>query len=356
MPSRHLIVSVPTPLHAPMRFTARRAKGRKSMQVAAAEYAEVIKFRFDTPITASDGEAGRLALVITDAEQRTITHIGVRIGLFARRHTYYIPLDFVTDGNADGVSLSLSLDEIEQQPIATPTGVALSSTTSVVASGKTLGKLVQLTINRETRVLRHLVIEHGLRREVLVPATLIKNISARQIAVELGGLRPNDLLPFRRDADLYQEIHDAIYNYEPLRIDLPGIEIHAIDGAVWLFGHVSSDLNVRLVEDQLQGVEGLGEIHNDLVSDNALAAAVSMALARDPRTAGEHIGVYPELGVVKLRGSVHSESARTAADVVAASVHGVASVSNDLHVDPRTSVVPVLAGVTNEEDMIPGGS
>ena len=79
-----------------------------------------------------------------------------------------------------------------------------------------------------------------------------------------------------------------------------------------------------------------------------------MALAHDPRTANEHIGVYPKFGDVHLRGRATHTEARQAAGAIAATVPGVKQVANELGIDPNADVVPVLAGITNEEDMVPG--
>ncbi len=325
------------------------------MQTAAIDFAEVRKFRFEAPIVASDGEAGRLVAVVVDAERRAVTHIGIRLGVFARQ-LHFVPLNLVPEARAEAVSLSITLDDIHQKSVPTPSGVKLTSSTNITAGGKTLGRLTQLTITSGTQALRHLVVDRGLRREALVPASVITAVSERQISVDLGALSPDGLTPFRPDADLYQAVHAAIYDYQPLRVDLPGIEIHALDGTVWLRGHVSSDLNCRLVEDQVQGIPGLSEIYNELIADSELAAAISLALAHDPRTAGEHIGVYPRLGEVRLRGGVRTPASRQAAGEIATAVPGIRDVVNELHIDPQARVVPVMAGVTNQMDIVPGGS
>ena len=201
------------------------------MQPAQNEFAEVLKFRFDASIQASDGPSGRLAAVVADAESRTLTHVAIKLGLlFGSVH--YVPLEQVDDAHAAEVSLGIPLAQIETMPKVAPAGAVLASSTGLTAGGKSLGHLAQLTINRETRVLRHLVMDRGVRGEVLVPATMITTMTSKQIAVNLGGISPNDLVPFRRDADLYAQAYGAIYDYEPLRIDLPGIEIHAIDGTI----------------------------------------------------------------------------------------------------------------------------
>ena len=319
-----------------------------------AEFAEVKKFRFDADVLASDGEAGKLVSVIVEGEQPRVSHVGVHVGgLFKKSELYFVPLDLVTEAKSDAVTLSIPLDEIRKHR-ATPSGLALTRRTALAAGGKTLGHLAQLTIHSETRILRHLVVERAMGRECLVPATMIKSVAARQIAVDLGATSVERLTPYRDDEALRQEAYDAIYDYARLRVEMPGIEIYAIDGVIWLKGHVASDLNRRLVADQLDGIVGLAILHNELVADNELAAAVSMALAKDPRTVGQRIGVYPKLGEVHLRGNVRTAEASAAATGVARGVAGVKTVVNELHVNPNADVVPVLAGVTNEEDMVPG--
>jgi osmotically-inducible protein OsmY len=114
-------------------------------------------------------------------------------------------------------------------------------------------------------------------------------------------------------------------------------------------------LNRRLMGDLVSQIHGLGELHNELITDPQLAGVISRALAHDPRTAEERVGVYPTLGRVKLRGAVRTAAAREAAEQIARSAHGVGEVSNELHVSLDANVLPVLAGVTNTEDDVPGG-
>jgi osmotically-inducible protein OsmY len=324
------------------------------MEKAATEFAEVKKVRLGAQVQASDGEAGKVASMVADAERRTITHVEIKLGFLGTGGTFYVPMDLVTAGDSENLTVTVPLDDIKKRFAKAPEGVRLSRGTHVTAGGRTLGKLVQVTVHSDTLVLRHLVIERGLGREFLVPARAVTSISANQIQVDLGILKPDQLTPYRTDAELRDDIYQAINRYEPLRIDLPGIDIHAIDGVAWLKGHVSSDLNVRLAEDQLANIPGLAEVNNDLVVDSDLAARVSSALSHDPRTAKEYIGVYPRLGVVRLRGAVHTPAARQAATEIASAVPGVKALVNELKVDPNADVVPVLAGVTNSEDVVPG--
>jgi osmotically-inducible protein OsmY len=321
------------------------------MQTAATEFADVFKFRFDAKVEASDGDAGRLVRVIASGQQRVVTHIGVQVGLLFGK-TYYLPLDLVSTATADGLTVSVPLEELEKSTIK-PEGAELSRSTGIMVAGKRIGQLSQLTIHKETHRLRHVVIDRG-SRELVVPATAVTSLASRQISADLGSASVSQLTAYRPDEELRQAVYDAIYDYPRLRVELNGIIIHAIDGVVWLRGYVANDLNRRMVEDQLHDIPGLAELHNELITDTGLAADVAMALAHDPRTAREHIGVYPRLGEVHLRGRVTTSEARAAAGSIASSNSTAKAVANELLIDPSAEVVPVLAGITNEDDKVPG--
>jgi osmotically-inducible protein OsmY len=223
-----------------------------------------------------------------------------------------------------------------------------------------LGRLTQLTVTRQPRTLRHVVVTGRSGRKVLVPARLITGLTAQQLTLRLrdGSVKLKDrLVPYRSDERLRREVHDKLFDYEPMRLDLPAIEIVPIDGTVWLRGHISSDGMRRLAEEKVQGITGLVALHNELVADDALAAAVLMALARDRRTAGagQHIGVYPRLGTIRLRGSVQTPAAREIASAIAAAVPMVGPVVDELHIAATAETLSSLAGVTNQYDLVPGG-
>lgn len=319
------------------------------------ELTDVVKYRLDATVQASDGEAGRLVSVIVDAGRRCVIAAGVKIG-FLVGATYYVSVENAHSGTEEELTLAIPLDEIKQASRSVPSGAALTSGTIISSGGKNLGRLSQVTVDAEGQVLQTIVVDRGVRGEALISASQVTGMSTKQILVDLSASSIDKLVPFRRDSDLYDEVYKSLFDYVPLRIDLSGMTIRVVDGVVWLFGHVSSDLNQRLASDLLQGIVGVASIHNQLVTDSDLAAQVSRALSRDPRTASEMIGVYPMLGEVRLRGSVRSGDARAAAGEIAQAVRGVKSVVNDLHVDPNARVVPVMAGITNEEDLVPGGA
>lgn len=321
----------------------------------ATEFAEVWKFRFGASARTDDGELGTVFAVVFDPVARAVEAVGVQFGFLPRVRSY-VPLSDVSDANAAGLTLTLPRAEIEHKYKTSPSGDQLSERTQFVLGGKRLGNLRQLTINRATGVLRHMVVDRGLGGEVLVAANDIQTIEGRQVVInpERPGSQP--LTPFRPDAEIYDTVFHAIDSYPRLRVDEAGIVIHVIDSVVWFKGHVSSELNRDIVSDLLVGIPGISEVHNELIADTDLAAKVSTALAQDPRTAQERIGVYPLLGNVRLRGIVHTPGARAAAGEIAARVPGIAMITNDLGVNPSVNEIPTLASVTNNVDNVPGGS
>lgn len=318
--------------------------------------AQVSKFRFGAVAETNEGESGTVTQVVMDDAARTVTHVAVRFGPFGGRFgkVYYAPFEQIASATAELVKLQVNREALEAFTVA-PKGLTLTSGVKVSEGGKSLGHLAQLTFESASRVLRHLVVERGLGSEWVIAAQTITRLDAKQIIIAQGAEGAHTLTAYRPDGEIEQDLREAIYDYPRLRIDMGGINVHVIDGVTWLRGHVSSELNRRLVADQIQGVDGISELHNDLIADTELAAAVSRALAADPRLREERIGVYPALGQVHLRGMVRTADARTSAAEVARRVPGVGGVVNELHVDPNASVLPVLAGVTGEEDEVPGG-
>jgi osmotically-inducible protein OsmY len=87
-------------------------------------------------------------------------------------------------------------------------------------------------------------------------------------------------------------------------------------------------------------------------------APLRLDLALDSRTAGQHIGVYPRLGEMHLRGGVRTRAAHEGASNVAKAVPSATQIVNELRIDLDANEMPMRSSagwVTNCEDMVPGG-
>ena len=190
---------------------------------------------------------------------------------------------------------------------------------------------------------------------MLLSVDQVAELKADRLAVKVS---PKEfaLLPhYRPDPDMEEGVREALWDYPRLRIDLGAVQVRAQCNEVWLLGHVSSDINRRLIEDLAQSVPGVRAVHNELIADTDLAVAVAGALAKHEETRGLPIGVYPTLGEVYLRGLVPSEAVKQIAEQVAAEAPGVKAVHNELVVSEKTNYLPALAGVNGTEDSVPGG-
>ncbi|HEX8982785.1 MAG TPA: BON domain-containing protein [Ktedonobacterales bacterium] len=321
------------------------------MVTSATTFTPVHKFRFGAVARDAEGATASLANVVVDAASRTVTAVGLRFGAFGR--VVYAPATSVNEASESQVTVDLTREQIEKDG-KQPVGVLLSGSIAVSLNGKRQGKLSQISINADTQTLRHLIVERGMGESV-VSAAAIQQINANGITLGAPSDGSAALTPFHPDEELRRDALKALDSYNRLRVDVKGINVTAIDGVLWLRGHVSSELNRRLAQDLVSGLYGLAELHNELITDPELAAAISHALAGDPRTAEDRIGVYSMLGAVHLRGAVRTAAAREAAGQLANQVLGVGEVYNDLVVNPDANVLPVMAGVTGSEDVVPGG-
>ena len=321
------------------------------METPVAEITAARKVRFGADAHTSEGERGTVTDVVVDPATGAAISVGIRFGVFGR--AVYASFDHLRLASEDGITLDAPRSALEA---AAPDGVRLSAATLVTLDGKRIGKLEHITFDSATRAPLRLVIDHGIGGVEVASARALTKVgpSALDLSSGRNGAGP-ELTPYRSDSDLRMDVRQAIEKYGRMRVDVGGVNIQAVDGIVWLRGHVSSELNKRLVEDLSRDVEGVAELHNLLIADSDLAAGISSALSRDPATAEERIGVYPSLGRVHLRGAVRTAGAREAAARIAAADHDAREIVNELRVNPNATVLPTMAGVTGDEDAVPGG-
>jgi osmotically-inducible protein OsmY len=319
----------------------------------ATQRAVVWKFRFGATVIATDGEAGELTYVAVQPGQRAVTHAGVRLPGGAQ---VAVPLDRVSDADATAVRVTLTREGLLRalEPL-TGAVTLFARATQVSVDSKQFGSLTQVSMTTTDATFRRIGVRRGLAGgEALLDSSTITDISddGRAITCALQGGQP---IPYRDDADLATAANNALYNYARLRVDLRAVQMRVIDGEIWLRGNVSSTLNRRVMTDLLENLSGRIATHNDLIADNELAVRIAQALAKDPATHGQLIGVYPNLGKVFLRGRATSPEAIQKAAQIAAGIPGQNAIVPQIAVSATAQFLPTLAPVTGTEDIIPGG-
>src|SRR6266852_2056004 len=330
---------------------------------------EMHKFHFGSKIICSDGEYGVLAYVVFDSSTHCMTHIGLKQGrLFGK--TFRLPFDTIISATSDAVMLRIkSVDVAAASGIETVSDEAngkhaLLSSKCVVerASTGSKGVLTLIAVHPTSGELAYLVAHHLLPgQDTLLRAEFVTALATEHVTVSVAGVvgvagvadtSPGALPLYRPERVLQQEVESILFDFTPLHIDLKGMNIRVLDGVLYLDGNISSSLRGDIVVDQVSGVAGLLEIKNNLVGDDKLAADLAAALGKDPRTRDLPIGVYPRLGVVRLNGTVQSVQQKAAAEEIARNFPGVRSVINELRVDPRADILPVMAPAGGNEDKV----
>jgi osmotically-inducible protein OsmY len=318
---------------------------------------EMQKFRFGGKVLCSDGEEGILSHVSFAASARSLSYIGVRLGLFFAK-TVYLPLAAVVSASGEGITLKVTRAELASASEEVPSGVLLNRR-SVIRNTTTgaQGSLGLLAVQPESGALAYLV-AHDLRpgQDILLRQEALTKLETGLVTIAISEAQLYAFPPYRSDRELQRDVEKILFDLTPLHIDFYGMNVRVLDGVLYLDGNVSSSLRGEMVADQSVGVIGLLEVKNHLVGDDQLASDLALALGRDPHTCDLPIGVYPRLGVVRLSGAVHNAQQKAAAEEIARAFPGVRFVVNDLIVNPKAEVLNVMASAAGgeAEDIIPG--
>ncbi|HLI69175.1 MAG TPA: BON domain-containing protein [Ktedonobacteraceae bacterium] len=320
-----------------------------------ARVSEMLKFHFGNKIFCTDGQDGVLTRVLFDAATRRLTHLAVRQGRFFGK-TVYLPFEQVTTATADGIWLNSTLAELAAAPTADPSGAELDPHT-VVKNGTGSGSLALVAVQPGSGELAYIVVRNlPAGRSTMLREQYIAKLESGQITITADTALLMSLPPYRSDRVLQQEVEQILFDLGFLHIDLKGMSLRVLDGVLYMDGNISSALRGELAQDQVAGVEGLLEIKNNLIADDTLAAQIALALGQDERTRELPIGVYPQLGVVRLSGSVRNAQQKTAAEEIARKFAGVRGVINDLLIDPSAEMLYVMSAPEGGEtrDIAPG--
>jgi hypothetical protein len=317
---------------------------------------EMFTFHFHAPIFCTNGQDGSLTQVLFDASTRKLTHLAVKQKrVFGK--TVYVPFTQVLSASGDGIHLKNTTTELDSFPQGEGEGVAYDGRSTVQGpSGNGVLNIVAVQPNSGT--LAYIVVQNLLPgRQTLLRNQYISALAPGQINVLADLSLLKSLPPYRSDLALQREVEQIVFDLPFLHIDLKGVHMRVLDSVLYMSGNISSTLRATLTYNQVAGVEGLLEIKNDLVGDDALAANIARALGQDERTRKLPIGIYPELGVVRLSGSVQNAQQK---DTVISLVRGFAGVrdviADQLLVDPQADMLYVMSAPEGGEtrDITPG--
>ena len=320
-----------------------------------ARISEMLKFHFGSAVFCIDGQGGALTRVLFDAPTRRMTHLAVKQGRFFGK-TVYVPFEMVTTASGDGIWLNCTLAQLAEFPESEGPGVSLDPRTEV-KGGVRSGTLVFAAVQPESGELAYIVARNLLPgRDMLLRERFVTSLGPGPIAVSIDPVQLQTLPPYRSDRELQKEVDQIIFDLGFLHVDLKGMSMRVLDSVLYMEGNISSTLRGELTRDQVAGVDGLLEIRNELIGDDTLAAEIARALGQDERTRDLPIGVYPQLGVVRLSGSVHNAGQKETAGEIAKKFPGVRGVINNLVVDPSADMLYVMSPPEGSEakDIVPG--
>ncbi len=131
----------------------------------------------------------------------------------------------------------------------------------------------------------------------------------------------------RTNDSILVDIWDALWRNEIIRsLDIDSLSINVKDGEVYLYGYLTRDDNLVLIENIARSTEGVVEVHNNLVLDRDLTIQVAQALSRDERTRIFILPVYAFHGWIHICGEVPTRELQHVVEQVAGGVSNVRGV------------------------------
>lgn len=170
----------------------------------------------------------------------------------------------------------------------------------------------------------------------------------------------------RTEMEIRQDIQEALKR--DARVDPTGIDVHVVNGVVYLRGTVPSYQTKHAAAENAGRVAGVTDVVDELRllpafprTDEQVKADVSGALARDKRVDESRIDVDVLGGAVRLTGTVAAYADKLYSGGDAWEVSGVVDVANDIVVEP-TAIRPdpelteaLLGALTRDQQLDPNG-
>jgi osmotically-inducible protein OsmY len=197
------------------------------------------------------------------------------------------------------------------------------------ADGKRLGKLRLVCFDDASRTVTGLVVEaRGTPSRRLLPIERVTAAGPDRITTTLRAAEWATLQPFATDWEIRQSVLQQLTADPAMRPLTRSLQLDVEDQRLRLRGYVSDDAQAQRVARAVRSVPEVAEVELDLVTDAALARAVSDALARDAGTSAARVQVSAHDGTVDITGEVPDRATARAIDRVAGQIPSVQVVHN----------------------------
>jgi Mg2+/Co2+ transporter CorC/osmotically-inducible protein OsmY len=313
---------------------------RVEVVTAAARRSALIEVGLGKEVVCGNDVVGRVERVVADPGAARATAIVVRSG----SRSVVVPLEFIERSDQDVAYLRADACDLGRFPDHVTGTVSVG--TRVSCSDGPAGRVTRLVLDRESGVVSHFVVRtaSGLlpRKDVVVPMGWARSITSEEI--ELGA-RCDALLElpeFREDDQITVAVLQRLGEDPRFQgLDRYTQKIEVYGGLVRLSGRVRTRALKQAAEELALTTAGVLSVDNRLIADEELVSDVERAVQREGLDIDD-LEVTALLGRVTLRGRAATADVRAAAEKLAASVPGVASVVNELSL--QEPPVPARSG------------
>ncbi len=280
---------------------------------------------------------GRVRAVLLGPDNHQLQDVSLMTGLDERT----VPATAVL--SADGQVLRLRDGWSDDDAIETEAKAATlrENATVVSAEGKRLGKLRLVCFDPTSRQVTALVVEgKGTPPQRMVPLSRVKAAGPDRIVTDLEKAEWMSLPAFATDWQIRESILGRLAADPELQLLSRSLRVEVQDQRVGLHGYAASREQADRLARVVRAIPGVLNLDLDLLTDEALARAVSDALKRDPATASARVQVSAHHGTIDMTGEAPDRATIRKIDAVASQVPGVQVVHNTVGLAPSAARTP----------------
>jgi osmotically-inducible protein OsmY len=268
---------------------------------------------------------GRVRAVLLGPDNHQLQDVALMNGLDERT----VPASAVL--SADGQVLRLREGWSDDDPIETEAKAATlrENATVVNAEGKRLGKLRLVCFDPASRQVTALVVEgKGTPPQRMVPLSRVNAAGPDRVVTDLKAGEWTSLPAFATDWQIRQGILERLAMDPELALLSRSLRVEVQDQRVGLHGYAANRAQADRLAQVVRSIPGVLNLDLDVLTDEDVARAVSVALERDPSTAAAHVQLGAHHGTVDITGEAPDRATIRKIDAVASRVPGVQVVHN----------------------------